>query len=256
MKVLISGAGVAGPCLAYWLCRHGFEPTLVERAPRPRAGGYIVDFWGAGFDVAERMGLAREVLDKGYKMRELRLVDGGGRRVGGFPLRVFDRITHGRYTSLPRSELAASLYGALKGRVETIFDDTITAIDDVGRDVRVSFERTPARVFDLVVGADGLHSQVRRLVFGEEARFERFLGMKVAGAKRETTQCRALRKGNDANGGRPRSLSTLRSLVYNLAGSSRASAVPAHVAPGSPPWSRRVSGSTTGHAQRAQRLSS
>jgi 2-polyprenyl-6-methoxyphenol hydroxylase-like FAD-dependent oxidoreductase len=180
MRVLISGAGVAGPCLAYWLSHHGLQPTIVERAPRLRTGGYIIDFWGAGFDIAERMGLAPEVLDKGYKMRELRLVDRQGRRVGGFPLKVFDRITHGRYTSLPRSELATALYGALQGRVETIFDDTITAIEDRGGGVHVQFEAAAPRVFDLVVGADGLHSQVRRLVFGDDARFERFLGMKVA----------------------------------------------------------------------------
>jgi 2-polyprenyl-6-methoxyphenol hydroxylase-like FAD-dependent oxidoreductase len=180
MRILISGAGIAGPCLAFWLQRHGFEPTLVERAPRLRAGGYIIDFWGAGFDVAERMALVPEILEKGYKVRELRQVDRSGQRVGGFAINVFDRITNGRFTSLPRSELAASIYRALNGRVETIFDDSITGLEDRGHDVRVCFERASSRVFELVVGADGLHSQVRRLVFGDEARFERFLGMKVA----------------------------------------------------------------------------
>jgi len=180
MKVLISGAGIAGPCLAYWLKRHGFEPTIVERAPRLRTGGYIIDFWGAGFDIAERMGLAPQILEKGYKVRELRQVDRSGKRVGGFSVDVFDRVTQGRYTSLPRSELAVALYRALEGRVETIFDDSIASVEDTGREVRVHFERAPSRVFDLVVGADGLHSQVRRLVFGDDARFERFLGLKVA----------------------------------------------------------------------------
>jgi 2-polyprenyl-6-methoxyphenol hydroxylase-like FAD-dependent oxidoreductase len=180
VRVLISGAGIAGPCLAYWLRRQGFEPTIVERAPALRTGGYIIDFWGAGFDVAERMGLVPELLEKGYKVREVRQVDRSGKRVGGFRLNVFDRVTHGRFTSLPRAELAASLYRALEGRVETIFDDSIAAIEDGGGDVRVRFDRTPSRSFDLVIGADGLHSRVRRLAFGNEARFERFLGMKVA----------------------------------------------------------------------------
>lgn len=180
MKVLISGAGIAGPCLAYWLRHHGFEPTLVERAPRLRTGGYIVDFWGAGFDVADRMGLVKSILEKGYQVREVRQVDRNGKRVSGFAVSVFDRMTAGRFTSVPRSELAASIFHALGDRVETLFDDSISAIEDLGGEVRVRFERSPARAFDIIIGADGLHSQVRRLIYGDEARFEKYLGMKVA----------------------------------------------------------------------------
>jgi 2-polyprenyl-6-methoxyphenol hydroxylase-like FAD-dependent oxidoreductase len=161
MKVLISGAGIAGPCLAYWLRHHGFEPTIVERAPHLRTGGYIVDFWGAGFDVADRMGIVRRILQKGYPMKELRQVDRSGKRASGFSISVFDKMTGGRFTSVPRSELAASIYEALGDRVETIFDDSITGIDDRGSSVEVRFERTPARTFDLVVGADGLHAVAR-----------------------------------------------------------------------------------------------
>lgn len=79
MKILISGAGIAGPCLAYWLRQCGFEPTIVERAPRVRTGGYIIDFWGAGFDVADRMGLVPELLQNGYRVKEVRQVDRRGR---------------------------------------------------------------------------------------------------------------------------------------------------------------------------------
>lgn len=180
MKVLISGAGIAGPTLAYWLSRYGMTPTIIEKAPALRTGGYVVDFWGAGFDVADRMGLVPEILRRGYQVREVREVDRHGHRAGAFSVSVFDRMTGGRFTSLPRSELAAVIFEALGDRVETIFNDTITEINDSGNEIGVRFERSAPRSFDLVIGADGLHSQVRRLVFGEQAQFERYLGLKVA----------------------------------------------------------------------------
>lgn len=178
MNVLISGAGIAGPCLAYWLARHGHQATIVERAPALRTGGYIVDFWGAGFDVAERMGLVPAIFEAGYDMEEVRQVDRNGKRLSGLPVSVLKRLTNGRFTSLPRSELSALIFRSLGDRVETIFDDSITAIDDRPDAVHVQFERSSPRSFDLVVGADGLHSQVRRLVFGDH--HERYLGIKVA----------------------------------------------------------------------------
>jgi 2-polyprenyl-6-methoxyphenol hydroxylase-like FAD-dependent oxidoreductase len=180
MKILVSGAGIAGPSLAFWLREHGFQPTIVERAPGLRNGGYIIDFWGAGFEVADRMHLVPAILQRGYQFKEVREVDRRGRRVGGFAVRAIARASGGRFTSVPRSDLSAVIFGMLGDRVETIFDDSITAIEDRGSEVRVQFERTPPRTFDLVIGAGGLHSHVRRLVFGEAARFERYLGLKVA----------------------------------------------------------------------------
>lgn len=177
--MLISGAGIAGTCLAFWLKRHGFEPTLVERAPALRTGGYVIDFWGAGFEVAARMGLVAQILQRGYQVRELRQVDRHGKRVAGVSMATFERMLRGRFTSLPRSELAACLYEALPADVVTRFDDGIARLQDGADAVHVNFERGASRSFDLVIGADGLHSQVRRLVFGEDARFERYLHMKV-----------------------------------------------------------------------------
>jgi 2-polyprenyl-6-methoxyphenol hydroxylase-like FAD-dependent oxidoreductase len=180
MRVLISGAGIAGPTLAYWLARHGMTPTVVEHAPRLRTGGYIIDFWGAGFDVARRMDLLLELLRAGYAVQEIKAVDREGRRAAGFPAAAFARAARSGFTSLPRGDLAAAIFGTVADRVETIFGDSITTIDQCDTHVRVEFERHPARSFDLVVGADGLHSRVRELVFGPGSRFERYLGIKVA----------------------------------------------------------------------------
>ena len=179
-SILISGIGIAGPTLAYWLAARGFEPTLVERAPRPRSGGYVVDFWGVGYDVAEWMGLLPDLRREGYDVEEVRFVDASGRRVGGFGVDVLRRLTNGRYVSLPRGDLAQLVYRQIADRCETMFDDGVTAIKQEGDGVRVEFERAPARRFDLVIGADGLHSEIRRLAFGEEHRFEKYLGYLVA----------------------------------------------------------------------------
>ena len=156
------------------------QPTLVEKAPRLRTGGYVIDFWGAGFEIADRMGLLPEITAKGYKVQELRIVDRAGKKISGFPVDAFGRMTDGRFITLPRSELAASIFGRLEGNVETIFGDSVARIDQSDKSVHVDFESGAERDFDIVVGADGLHSRVREIVFGAEKRFEKYLGCKVA----------------------------------------------------------------------------
>lgn len=181
MRVLIVGAGIAGPTLAYWLLRAGHEVTLVERAPELRRGGYLVDFWGAGFDVAERMGLVPELRRRGYVLTEARAVDRHGRRVASLvPAAMLGASQRQRYVSIARSDLAAVIYDALGGAAELILDDTVDALVDDGDRVRVTFESGQARDFDLVVGADGLHSRVRRLAFGPDELFEKYLGIVVS----------------------------------------------------------------------------
>jgi 2-polyprenyl-6-methoxyphenol hydroxylase-like FAD-dependent oxidoreductase len=95
--VLISGAGIGGPTLAYWLNAAGFKTTLIERAPRLRSSGYVIDFWGLGYDIAERMGLLDEINREGYHIRELRIVSAKGKRISGFGTNVFRELTDGRY---------------------------------------------------------------------------------------------------------------------------------------------------------------
>lgn len=155
ISVLISGAGVAGPALAYWLERSGQVPTLVERAPELRAGGYVVDFWGLGYDIAEKMGVLPDILRSGYRVREVRLVNDRGRRAGGFDADLFRQAAFGRYTTVPRADLSAILFHAIAPRVETHFGDSIVGLEEQANGILVHFERHPTRRFDLVVGADG-----------------------------------------------------------------------------------------------------
>jgi 2-polyprenyl-6-methoxyphenol hydroxylase-like FAD-dependent oxidoreductase len=180
MRIAINGAGIAGPTLAYWLRHRGHDVLLVEEAAALRSGGYVIDFWGLGYDIAERMGLLQGIGERGYQVREVRLVDADGHRVGGFSTDVFGRLTQGRFTSLRRSDLSALIYGALGNSVETLFGDSIAGIEEHRDAVRVRFDRAPSRDVDLVIGADGLHSRVRQLVFGPQERFELPLGYHVA----------------------------------------------------------------------------
>jgi 2-polyprenyl-6-methoxyphenol hydroxylase-like FAD-dependent oxidoreductase len=180
MKIAISGAGIAGPTLAYWLMQGGHRPTLIEQAPQLRISGYVVDFWGHGYTIAQRMRILPAIRDVGYAVEEVRFVNRRGGKVGGFDVDVFRRVTDGRFTSLPRGDLAAALYQALGGEVEALFGTTVVSLDEHRTGVRVGLSNGDERDFDLVVGADGLHSSVRALAFGEERQFAHDLGYHVA----------------------------------------------------------------------------
>ncbi|MEV1005644.1 FAD-dependent monooxygenase [Nonomuraea sp. NPDC050202] len=171
MDVLVCGAGVAGPALAYWLRHHGFTPTVVERAPRMRAGGYAAGLRGEALDVLDRMALLEqaEALD----------------------LRLGDTAMADEYAALPvaicagdleilRDDLAGLLYQATRREVEYVFGDSIATLEQTADDVRVTFDRGRPRRFDLVAGADGLHSRTRSLAFGPHERFVRHLGLYTA----------------------------------------------------------------------------
>jgi 2-polyprenyl-6-methoxyphenol hydroxylase-like FAD-dependent oxidoreductase len=109
MRIAIQGAGIAGPTLTFWLGRSGHDVLLVERSPRLRRGGYIVDFWGVGYDIAEKMGLIPRIRELGYQVEEVRFVDRRNRKRGGFSADIISRMNDGRFTSLQRSDLAIDL---------------------------------------------------------------------------------------------------------------------------------------------------
>lgn len=181
VSVLISGASVAGPALAYWLHRYGFAVTVVEKAGALRGGGYPIDIRGTAVDVIERMGALPAVRAAHINTGRITAVDPAGRVVASVSSEVLTAAEAGRDLELPRGELAAILHDLTRSDIEYVFSDSISALDESGDRVRVSFERGEPRDFDVVVGADGLHSRTRRLAFGPEAGFYRDLSHRFVG---------------------------------------------------------------------------
>jgi len=179
--ILVSGASVAGTTVAYWLARHGYSVTVVERHPGLRPGGQAIDVRGPALTVLERMMLRAAADHVRTRIRGASVVDRDGNELsqdteptptGG--------IIANPDIELLRDDLVELLYDATKLSTEYVFDDSIAALEDDGTSVKVTFERSAARSFDLVIGADGLHSNVRRLVFGPEAQFIERLGTYAA----------------------------------------------------------------------------
>ena len=174
-RVLISGGGIAGPAVAFWLRRFGFVPTVVEVAPGPRPGGQTVDLRGVSRVVVERMGLMAAVGERQMHERGLEYVRANGRRAAAMPAELFDGAGPVAEIEILRGDLAEILAGAT-GDIEYLYGDSIAKLDEDASGVEVTFASGTQRRFDLVVGADGVHSRVRRLAFGPEERFVQHLG--------------------------------------------------------------------------------
>jgi len=174
--ILISGASVAGPALAWWLARRGFRPVVVERSAQLRGGGYAVDFRGrVHLSVLEQMGLLERVRARQTDLASISYVDADGRLVASMPPVFFAGDVE-----ILRGDLAAILYDATRNDTEYIFGDSVTGLEQDDSGVHVTFARAARRTFDLVIGADGVHSNVRRLAFGPQERFARDLGLYAA----------------------------------------------------------------------------
>ncbi|TDD83810.1 hypothetical protein E1293_14060 [Actinomadura darangshiensis] len=180
MKVLISGGGVAGLTLAYWLRRRGVEAVIVERAAHGRLGGYGIDFFGTGYDVAGRMGIVDRLAPHRLPVDSIDFVDAAGRVGARLTTPLLDKIIQGPHLALMHTTLEGALLDAVEGEVEIRFGETVTAVRDTGSAVEADFAGGGTQRFDLMVGADGIHSRTRELVFGPEPEFARYLGCRLA----------------------------------------------------------------------------
>lgn len=178
--ILISGASVGGPVLAYWLKRYGFRPTVVELAPSPRkTGGHAVDLFGPAVDIADRMGILNEVMRLRTGNERIAMSYGDGTKTINVDVGKLAGFISDKHVEIMRDDLTELFFDATED-VEYIFDDSIQKLDQTDDGVNVTFSSGASRRFDLVIGADGLHSNVRRLAFGPEADYTRFIGAYLA----------------------------------------------------------------------------
>jgi 2-polyprenyl-6-methoxyphenol hydroxylase-like FAD-dependent oxidoreductase len=178
MKILISGASISGPVLAYWLNRHGFEVTVVERAPELRkTGGHAIDLFRPAMEITERMGILDQVMALGTQNSGMTIHRPPTTRAVHADLSKLFGATSDRHVELMRDDLSELYYDTGSADVEYLFGDSITSISPDGE---VTFESAAPRQFDVVVGADGLHSNVRRLAFGDEAALSSYIGAYLA----------------------------------------------------------------------------
>jgi 2-polyprenyl-6-methoxyphenol hydroxylase-like FAD-dependent oxidoreductase len=181
VRVLVSGASIAGPAVAFWLHRNGFEVTVVEKAASVRNGGYPIDVRGTALEVARRMGILPQLRQADIKTRRLTFLDADGSVAASVhPQHVVGGVD-GQDLEVRRGDLTQVLHEAVRDDVEFVFHDSIDVLDEHEDGVRVTFRSGAQREFDLVVGADGLHSRTRELVFGPELQFHRYLGFCFAG---------------------------------------------------------------------------
>ncbi|ADJ45749.1 FAD-dependent oxidoreductase [Amycolatopsis mediterranei S699] len=180
-RVLISGASIAGPALAFWLQRAGFAVTIVEKAPELRVGGYPIDVRGTALDAVERMGILPRLRDLHISTRRLTFLDADGSEIAAVAPDDIIGGVEGEDLEVRRGDLIRTLYDLVRDDAEVRFGDTVETLTDHADGVDVAFRSGHRDTYDLVIGADGLHSRTRELVFGDEAPFHHYLGYCFAG---------------------------------------------------------------------------
>ncbi|MHA6626628.1 FAD-dependent monooxygenase [Pseudonocardia sichuanensis] len=179
--VLVCGASIAGPAVAYWLHRYGFAVTVVEKAPGVRDGGYPIDVRGTALEVVRRMGILPQLQEAHVATRLLTFLDADGSTVASLHPQAVIGGVEGSDLEVRRGDLTSVLHRTVADEVEFVFDDSVDALTQHTHGVDVTFRSGALRSFDLVVGADGLHSRTRELVFGPEQQFHHYLGYCFAG---------------------------------------------------------------------------
>lgn len=174
--VLVSGASIAGPAVAFWLHRYGFAVTVVEKSTGLRGGGYPIDVRGTAVEVARRMGILPQLQEAHIESRRLTFLNADGSEAAVVHPQAVTGGVEGRDVEVRRGDVAEILYGTVRDEVEFVFDDSIETLTEHEHGVDVTFRSGVQRSFDLVLGADGMHSRTRESVFGPERQFHRYLG--------------------------------------------------------------------------------